>query len=82
MRIGEIRKLNSYESRIFGGGRGNPLYPVNTKDSFLNASGQGTALFTLPPATSPSLAGLIVHHAFTLLGTPFVSNPCPARLLP
>jgi hypothetical protein len=49
---------------------------------FLNAAGQGTAALSLPAGSSASLAGLTAHHAFTLLAEPFVSNPCPVRLVP
>lgn len=49
---------------------------------FLDAAGTATASLTVPPGTAATFAGLVVHHAFTLLSTPFVSNPCPARLVP
>lgn len=48
----------------------------------LDAQGQGTALLTVPPATSPTLAGLLLHHAYVLVGSPFASNPVPCGLIP
>ena len=49
---------------------------------FLDGAGQGTAMATLAPGLSPSLVGILAHHAFTLLNQPFVSNPVPVALVP
>lgn len=48
----------------------------------LNASGGAKASLVIPPGLPPVLAGFVFHHAYTLLGVPFVSNPAPARLVP
>ena len=56
-------------------------------DSFkpLDALGQGTARFEIPPGTSPSFAGLTVHHAFAVFtggSAVFTSNAVEFQLLP
>lgn len=48
----------------------------------LDGSGGANALLVVPPGLPGALAGFVFHHAYTLLGVPFVSNPAPARLVP
>ncbi|WP_145061665.1 hypothetical protein [Engelhardtia mirabilis] len=55
---------------------------LSSQIGFLDGAGTATAGLTLPTGISGALAGLTVHHAFTLLSQPFVSNPCPVRLVP
>jgi outer membrane protein assembly factor BamB len=46
----------------------NPNSPLlNGSGGILNSLGQATAIFTLPPASDPSLAGLVVNHAAIVL---------------
>ena len=49
----------------------------------LDGSGGATVLFTLPPATDPSLVGLVVRHAFVVLGggVQHVSRPLGVLLV-
>ena len=55
----------------------------------LDASGQATASFTLPPGLPPTLAGQVLNHAFvvieatpTLLAVVLASNPVALTLVP
>ena len=54
--------------------------------SFLDASGQGTAAFSIPSGFDPGLAGVTLFHAFTAaadLGfVHFASNAIPVTLVP
>ncbi len=63
--------------------------PLAGSFGLLDASGRGSATFTLPQSTNPVLVGLIVDHAFVvvellpgLLAVPFVSNPVPIAITP
>jgi hypothetical protein len=63
--------------------------PLGNSGGLLDASGDATATFTLPPSTDPSLAGLTVHHAgfaLDLVGGAFVlpevTNAVPVTLVP
>ena len=66
---------------------GNPgLPPLSGSFGLLDGAGAGSAAFTLPPATSPVLAGATLNHAFVTLdpldltaGT--ISNPVPVLLV-
>lgn len=67
---------------------GNPnAAPLAQSLGVLNASGKAQAQWTLPPSSDPSLAGILLHHAYALLDLPslaleFVSAPTPLVLLP
>ena len=41
--------------------------PLTNSFSTLDAMGQASAAFTIPAGTDPSLAGLVLHHAFVAL---------------
>lgn len=61
--------------------------PLSNSAGRLDAEGRATASFGLPPATDASLAGLLLHHAFGILGEgpePLVaaSNPVAVSLVP
>lgn len=63
--------------------------PFQSSLGVLNPQGAGTARFVLPPGSSPSLAGVELHHAFavvgvtpTLLSITFASNPTSVVLAP
>ena len=56
--------------------------PLSNSVGILDGQGQGTTLFTVPPGTSGTLAGLVLNHAYGLLGSPFVSNPVQLTLTP
>lgn len=62
--------------------------PLANSLGMLDATGQGSATFSLPPASDASLAGLALHHAylvFDLAGAPsvaFASNAEPLTLAP
>ena len=49
----------------------------------LNGAGQEQATFTLPPGTDPSLAGIVVSHAYVMpLSLDFASNAVDVTLVP
>ena len=61
------------------------LAPLTNSFGILDANGEGTMQFTLPPNAPPSLAGLVLAHAFVVLDAmtiSHVSNPVPLTLLP
>jgi len=60
------------------------LPPLLNTFGSLDAAGTAQAQISLPPATSPSLAGLTLHHAFGTLGASgtFVSNAVSLSLVP
>lgn len=60
-----------------------PFYPNSF--GFLDANGSATAAFVLPPMNDPTLVGLVVHHAFLVLGSQGIamaSNAVKLTLLP
>lgn len=48
----------------------------------LNGQGKGTAFFTLPAASDPSLAGIGVDHAYVTVPVDYVSNAEHVQLVP
>jgi len=60
--------------------------PFGNTFGSLDGSGTGTASFTLPPASDPSLAGLVLDHAYAVvdgaLSDLFTSNPMSLTLKP
>ena len=63
--------------------------PYANSFGVLDAAGEATAAFTVPPGLPPSAAGLTLNHAFaviellpTLLAVVQVSNPVPIDLVP
>ena len=48
----------------------------------LDAMGTATTSISLPAGSPAALAGLVVDHAYTVLGSNFVSNPVSLTLLP
>lgn len=60
-----------------------PFYPNSL--GFLDATGRATAAFVLPPLTDPTLAGLVLHHAYIVGGSQgltMASNAVKVTLLP
>ena len=66
----------------------NPNIPPLTNSlGALDGSGQATASFSLPAATTANLVGVTAHHAYAVLSpftgeTTLVSNAIPVELLP
>jgi hypothetical protein len=61
------------------------LFPLTNSLGALDGAGRATAAFGLPAGFPPSLAGLVVHHAFVVLGTTGLleaSNALPVTLIP
>jgi len=69
------------------------LYTVTNPNSFpltnslgtLDAAGRASAAFGLPAGLPPSLAGIVAHHAYVVLGPTGLleaSNPLPVTLVP
>ena len=58
--------------------------PLGNSLGLLDAFGEAAASFTIPPGSSPALAGLTLHHAYVVFGpmVVFASNPVPLRLVP
>jgi hypothetical protein len=61
--------------------------PLLQSLGFLNVAGDATAYLSLPPGTTPSVAGAVLHHAVGAIdlvwGTvAFVSNPVALTLVP
>ena len=62
--------------------------PFGNTLGFLDVSGQATATLTIPPGTSPTLAGLTLFHAYLALdpsagfSASVASNPVPLELVP
>ncbi len=60
-------------------------FPLSGSAGALNAAGVAGAAFTLPPGLPAGLAGLVLHHAFVVLGPTTVlavSNPWPLTFRP
>jgi hypothetical protein len=58
---------------------------VNTL-GFLDPDGKGTAEWSLPAGVDPGLAGLLLHHAYMVLGLPdleltMTSEATPLKLV-
>lgn len=59
--------------------------PLAQSFAVLDGAGEAQASFSLPPASSPALAGLSVHHAYAVIAVapgsppafPLTSNPVP-----
>ena len=64
------------------------LPPFGNTLGLLDGSGQATATLTIPPGTSPTLAGLTLFHAYLALdpsagfSASVASNPVPLELVP
>ena len=63
--------------------------PLGNSSGFLDAQGESTASFTLPPGSLSVLNGLTVHHAFLVIEVlptsyqvGFTSNAVPLELVP
>ena len=61
--------------------------PLSSSLGSLDADGRAAAAFDLPPGTAPSLAGVVLGHAFAVLDTGgaqphVVSNPVPCTFVP
>lgn len=67
---------------------GNPnAAPLAHSLGVLGANGKAQAQWSLPPGADPSLAGILLHHAYALIELPslaldFVSVPAPLALVP
>ena len=49
--------------------------PLSQSLSLLDGAGEGQAVFGLPPASSPALAGLTAHHAYLVIDTLSAGSP-------
>ena len=60
----------------------NPTAVLTDSIGFLGPVGQASAGLVLPAGLDPSFAGIVLHHAYALLGVPFTSNPVSCTLTP